>query len=68
VPIRVALIFNVFALLTVVIGTTALTQSPMDVRNMVLPWPVLRGLLIFAAAANVGSIAVLVVRALRTDN
>jgi len=65
VPTRNAVILNVFGLLIVVMGTTALLESPMEVRSMVLPWPVLRGLLIFAAAANVWSLAVLGVRALR---
>jgi protein-S-isoprenylcysteine O-methyltransferase Ste14 len=68
VPTRNALMLNVFGLLIVILGTTALLGSPMEVRSMVLPWPVLRGLLVFAAAANLGSIVMLAVRALRTSS
>jgi len=67
-PTRTAIALNIAALTTLAIGASALWQSPMDVRSMVLPWPVLRGLLVFAAAVNVGSILMLVVRALRTDS
>ena len=62
---RVAVALNVSALMTIAIGVNALLQAPMDVRSMVLPWPVLRGLFVFAGVANIGSIVVLVVRARR---
>ena len=62
---RIAVTLNVFALMIIALGVNALLQAPMDVRSMVLPWPVLRGLFVFAAAANIGSIVVLVVRARR---
>ena len=60
-----AIALNVFALMTIAIGANALLQAPMDVRSMVLPWPVVRGLLVFAGVANIGSIAVLVFGARR---
>ena len=64
-PTRAAIALNVSALITIAIGVNALLQAPMDVRSMVLPWPVLRGLFVFAGAANIASIVLLVVRARR---
>jgi len=56
---------NVFALITIAIGAHALMQAPMSVRSMVLPWHVLRAVLVFAAAANIGSIMILAFAAKR---
>jgi hypothetical protein len=60
---RTAVMFNVLALLALAVGVHGLSQAPMEVRSLVMPWPVLRALLVFAAVANIGSIAVLLVRA-----
>ncbi|MBN2566308.1 MAG: hypothetical protein JXB46_11415 [Candidatus Eisenbacteria bacterium] len=64
-PIRTAVALNVAALVTIAIGLSALLQAPAEVRSMVLPWPVVQGLFAFAALANIVSIVVLAVRAMR---
>jgi len=64
-PIRTAVTLNVAALVTIAIGLSALLQSPAEVRSMILPWPVIKGLFAFAAVANIGSIVVLAFRAVR---
>ena len=64
---RGAVMFNVLALVALAVGVYGLSQAPMDVRSLVMPWPALRGLLAVAAVANVASIAVLLVRARHHD-
>jgi hypothetical protein len=57
---------NVLSLLSLTIGVWGLTQAPIEVRSLVMPWPVLRGLLVLAGVANIGSIFVLAARAARS--
>lgn len=63
---RSAIMFNVLSLVALGTGVWGLAQAPLEVRSMVMPWPVLRGLLVFAGVANIGSIIVLTTRAARS--